>query len=73
MATTSRSQLYINGKWVDPIRGNKNLAVVNPATEQVICNVSSATEEDVNVAVESARAAFERRGWIIKFFRSKLI
>ncbi len=33
--------------------------VINPSTEEVICSVHEATEEDVDIAVAAARKAFE--------------
>ena len=37
----------------------KTFATVNPATEKTICQVHEATERDVDVAVSTARKAFE--------------
>jgi len=51
-------QFYINGKWVDPVRPN-SFDVINPATEEVCAHISLGSEEDVNLAVAAARAAFE--------------
>jgi len=53
-----KDKLYINGKWVAPVRG-KTFPVYNPATEQVIHQAPAATEEDVNLAVEAARKTFD--------------
>ena len=61
----SHTQLYINGKWTDPVRGkDKTIAVINPATEKAICNVSIASEEDVAITVAAAKTAFERTGLV---------
>ena len=51
------NQLYINGQWVDA-RGTDVHPVINPATEQEIAHVQSASEADVNDAVAAAKAAF---------------
>lgn len=51
-------QFYINGKWVDPVKPN-SFDVINPATEEVCAHISLGSEEDVNLAVAAARAAFE--------------
>eukprot|EP00027_Filamoeba_sp_ATCC50430_P003947 CAMPEP_0168557106 /NCGR_PEP_ID=MMETSP0413-20121227/9240_1 /TAXON_ID=136452 /ORGANISM="Filamoeba nolandi, Strain NC-AS-23-1" /LENGTH=509 /DNA_ID=CAMNT_0008588099 /DNA_START=54 /DNA_END=1583 /DNA_ORIENTATION=- len=57
------TKLYINGKWTDPVKGkDKTIAVINPSTEKVICNVAIASEEDVAIAVSAAKSAFERTG-----------
>ena len=39
--------------------GGETLETINPTTEEVICSVSSAQKEDVDVAVEAALKAFE--------------
>lgn len=51
-----RKQLLIGGEWRDASNG-KTQPVVNPATEEVIAEVASATPEDVDAAVQAARAA----------------
>ena len=60
MPTTSviRRQLFINGEWRDAA-GRKMIEVVNPATEDVIAEVASAEQADVDAAVAAARAAFD--------------
>ncbi|WP_426385511.1 aldehyde dehydrogenase family protein [Pseudomonas brassicacearum] len=50
-------QFYINGDWQSPVYP-ATLAVVNPATEQVIAEVARGSGEDVDRAVAAARAAF---------------
>jgi len=47
---------YINGEWVDS--KGEILDVVNPATCQVIARVPVSTKEEINAAVEAAKAAF---------------
>lgn len=54
--------LYINGKYVEAKSG-KTFNVVDPATEEVIAKVSEAQPEDVDVAVEAARKAFDEGEW----------
>ncbi|WP_033068876.1 aldehyde dehydrogenase family protein [Thalassospira australica] len=51
-------KFYINGKWVDPISSEK-MDVINPATEEVITQITLACEEDVDLAVVCAKRAFE--------------
>ncbi len=50
--------LFINGKWVKPVKG-KYFDTVNPATEKKLASVAEATQEDVDKAVKAARAAYE--------------
>lgn len=49
--------LYINGEFVKGVKG-QTFEVINPTNEEVICSVHEATEEDVDIAVKAARAAF---------------
>ncbi len=51
-------QFYIDGEWVEPL-APRALDVINPATEQVIAQVSLGGAVDVDRAVEAARGAFE--------------
>ncbi|KAL1889537.1 aldehyde dehydrogenase (NAD(P)(+)) ald5 [Ceratocystis pirilliformis] len=50
--------LFINNEWVKS-KKNQTFEVINPSTEQVICSVHEATEEDVDIAVKAARQAFK--------------
>ncbi|PID26229.1 aldehyde dehydrogenase family protein [Sporosarcina sp. P7] len=54
--------LYINGKYVEAKSG-KIFDVIDPATEEIIAKVSEAQPEDVDVAVEAARKAFDEGEW----------
>lgn len=53
-------RLHIGGLWRVP-QGQAVAAVVNPATEGVLCEVPLGNAGDVDAAVAAARAAFE--GW----------
>jgi acyl-CoA reductase-like NAD-dependent aldehyde dehydrogenase len=53
-------QHYINGEWIDST-GNQLIAVVNPATEEVIGEISAANKDDIGLAVAAAKAAYESR------------
>ncbi|AHG64110.1 aldehyde dehydrogenase family protein [Advenella mimigardefordensis] len=55
-------KLFIDGKWVDAQSG-KTFATENPATEQVLSEVSEAGETDIDKAVAAARQAFESAAW----------
>lgn len=48
---------FINNEFVKAVDG-KTFEVINPSTEEVICNVAEATEKDVDIAVAAARKAF---------------
>ncbi|MSY97933.1 MAG: aldehyde dehydrogenase family protein, partial [Actinobacteria bacterium] len=51
--------LFINGEFVDPASG-KMFKTLNPATEEVLAEISEANQSDVNAAVNSARRAYDR-------------
>ncbi|BEI97363.1 hypothetical protein CcaverHIS631_0209520 [Cutaneotrichosporon cavernicola] len=54
---TINTGLFINNEWV---KGHgEPLETVNPATEEVIATVQTASKEDVDIAVKAAREAFE--------------
>ncbi|MEK3933829.1 aldehyde dehydrogenase family protein [Sporosarcina sp. FSL W7-1349] len=48
---------FINGEWVEST-GSNTIDVINPATEEVIGQISDGTTEDLDKAVAAARAAF---------------
>jgi aldehyde dehydrogenase (NAD+) len=56
-----RYGLFIGGDWVEPKSGEFQPSV-SPATEEELASVAYAGEEDVALAVGSAREAFEN-GW----------
>ena len=53
-------QSYINGKWMDSL-SKETIKVDDPATAKPIGEVACAKKEDVDVAVEAARKAFNSR------------
>lgn len=55
------TQLFIDNKFINS-SNNSTFDVIDPATEEVLCKVSAAQAEDVDIAVKSSRAAFEN-GW----------
>jgi aldehyde dehydrogenase (NAD+) len=54
----SPGRLLIDGQWVD---GAKKFDTINPATGEVLTQISAASSGDVDHAVEAARRAFEDR------------
>jgi len=52
-----KRNFYIDGKWVKPFKTN-NFDVINPSNEEVFATISLGHENDLNVAVESAKKAF---------------
>ena len=55
-----RYGLFIGGGFVEP-RSGEYLATIDPSTEEPLAEVSQAGPEDVDIAVEAAREAHEKR------------
>ena len=55
---TQPTGLFINNEWVVSSKGNK-ITSINPTDESEIASVHAAEPEDVDKAVEAARAAFK--------------
>ena len=53
-----RDKLFIGGEWISPA-GVETIDVVNASTEEVMGRIPQGTPEDVDRAVQAARAAFE--------------
>src|SRR6516165_10127174 len=53
---------FINGGWVQAANG-ETFPVYDPSTEEVIARVAAASAQDVDLAVRSARAAFDDGPW----------
>jgi 1-pyrroline dehydrogenase len=58
---TDSQQILVGGTWRDAASG-ETMAVVNPATEETIAEVPRCAAEDVDAAVEAAKAALP--GWL---------
>ncbi|KAI8770868.1 aldehyde dehydrogenase, mitochondrial [Biomphalaria glabrata] len=54
------TQLFINNEFVDSVN-KKRIPVVDPSTEEVLCEIQGAEKEDVDRAVAAAREAFKLR------------
>ncbi|EHD20611.1 MULTISPECIES: aldehyde dehydrogenase family protein [Brenneria] len=55
-------RMFIDGEWVEAA-GGETLAVINPATEQVITLVPKGDKADIDKAVKAARRAFDSGPW----------
>uniref|UniRef100_A0A8C2V6M2 aldehyde dehydrogenase (NAD(+)) n=1 Tax=Chinchilla lanigera TaxID=34839 RepID=A0A8C2V6M2_CHILA len=51
-------QIFINNEWHDSV-SSKKFPVLNPATEEKICEVEEGDKADVDKAVQAARQAFQ--------------
>mgnify|MGYP003320580541 FL=1 len=67
-----KKNFYINGEWVKPI-SNKEIEVINPATEKVCTVISSGNDKDVNKAVLAAKKSFKTWSFSSKEERLELI
>jgi aldehyde dehydrogenase (NAD+) len=56
------TECFIDGQWRPAISG-KTFTTLNPATEEVICEVAEGDWADVDAAVKSARHALESGPW----------
>lgn len=57
-----KNKSYIDGKFVSALDG-REFDAINPATGEVIASVASCDSNDVDIAVRSARKAFESGVW----------
>ena len=52
-----KKSFFIDGKWVTP-KSKEEIKVINPATEENCAIISLGNEEDVDLAVSSAKKAY---------------
>ena len=57
MNNLKTDKFYINGQWVAP-KASQILEVIDPATEQPLCNIALGNQQDVDAAVNAAKEAF---------------
>jgi phenylacetaldehyde dehydrogenase len=57
-----KHKILINGQWVAAASG-KTFPTYNPSTGEVLSNVAEGDREDIDRAVQAARAAFETGPW----------
>lgn len=55
-AKATSKRMYIDGQWTDG-ESKKTIGVINPATEEVICDMAFGTRADVKRALEAAARA----------------
>lgn len=56
------SRLFIDGEWVDSMSGDR-FPTLNPATGEILAEVASGDDADIDAAVTAARAAFDDGRW----------
>ena len=67
-----KKDFYINGAWVKP-KSQKNIEVINPATENPCAIISLGEKDDVHDAVTAAKDAFKSWGFTSKEERIELL
>jgi len=67
-----KRNFYINGMWVAP-KNQKDIEVINPATEKSCAIISLGGKEDINDAVSAAKQAFKTWGFTTKEERITLL
>ena len=67
-----KKNFYINGSWVAP-KNQKDIQVINPATEKSCAVLSLGGKEDINDAVLAAKEAFKTWGFSSKQERVELL
>ncbi len=55
-------KMLINGRWVNAASG-KTFPTYNPATGEVLAQVAEGDKQDIDIAVQSARKAFDSGPW----------
>ena len=61
-ALAIRTQAFIAGRYLDAASG-ATFDCINPATGARLARVAACDQEDINRAVEAARAAFRKGSW----------
>lgn len=57
-----RNQLFIDGKYVNALSG-KTFDAISPIDQRVLTSLSAAQSEDIDLAVKSAKSAFDNGTW----------
>ncbi len=57
-----QTQCFIGGKWL-PSASGRTFETLHPATEEVIAEIAEGDAEDVDLAVDAAREAFDHGPW----------
>jgi len=65
-------QLFIDGEWVDSLSGQR-VGVENPATEEIIAEVSYGSREDCRRAIEAAAEAMKSWMRLTPYDRARVL
>ena len=67
-----KKKFYINGQWISP-KNPKEIEVIDPSTEKSCAIISLGGADDINVAVTSAKKAFESWAFTTKDQKVELL
>ena len=73
MSLKFKNSAFVNGAWVPPNLGGVSIGNINPATEETLVEVISATEADIEQALSAATRAFENWGQTKGAERARLL
>lgn len=71
-ATTTKQRMFIDGKWCDADDG-RTLGVINPATEEVVCDIAYGGRKETHRAVEAAARAMPAWMKLTAYDRAKIL
>lgn len=71
-ATATAQRMFIDGKWCDGTSG-KTIGVINPATEEVVCEMAFGSRADTKRALEAAAKAMPPWMKLTPFDRAKIL
>src|SRR5947208_8738602 len=71
-ATASLRKMFIDGQWVEA-EGGGTLGVINPATEEVICDVAFGTRAEARRAIDAAARAMPAWMKLSSWDRAKVL
>ena len=71
-ATATAKRMYIDGAWCDGASG-KTIGVINPATEEVICDMAFGSRDDTRRALQAAGRALGPWMKLTPFDRAKVL
>jgi len=69
---SSRNKQFINGGWVDAVDKHE-LPLINPATEEVITNISFGNDKDATSAIDAAHVAFKTWSKTTPYYRAEIL
>jgi acyl-CoA reductase-like NAD-dependent aldehyde dehydrogenase len=67
-----QNKQYINGAWVNAVDGLQ-IPLINPATDEVIAEISFGNEKDASLAIDAANAAFKTWSKTTPYYRAEIL